>query len=765
MPPPYRLLTACVLAAAAVGPLGATAPTNNPVLAHFGADPALAWTDEIAWHRVFPVTDFPGATDMERYVAARDAAWQAGGGVVYFPPGVYTFDDHLYLRDHVVLRGADPVGQTDARQPGYEPATRFEFPRYVPSFAGSGTPNSTAFKFIYTLDGAADSNIGLVNIDINRAGIALGSGGSGARNRLVFGVRSNNVAAPQANIPRDFQHAWQRHSWRFVYNINVSAYENVLIANNRVNDKHWTVDHQAEGWETVEVDTYEQPGYIVALTSALNTFTELEGHQALFSYTNHYGIGARGSAGLLGALPHQQPNLYRNNIRIMDNWVYTTMRVGYMLSGDGVVVRGNVKKDLAVKPWWLHSDGHILVANSNTLENRGIDFAGRDILIEDNAIEVERHWLRMGGYYSVDGEGILIQEIHGSIVDNVIIRNNTTNAYIGIYKMPYTRNLEISGNTLTRRSGLTSDHAYIMVEADTNSGSYPMFNVLIEDNTLLYSGGRITVKGRLGGANVVVRDNTGNGGVLQFSDYVQHSGNTGFNPTITWYTTTGSANAYPEISLDLATDPQIPQGAGATVVATVSGTVPVAQVEFYANTVLLATLTEPPYQHTWTPGVGRYQISAIARPVDSATAWFTVSNIVRLEVLRPYAVWAQDNLPEFQRLPHVELFGEGVSNLLRFGFAIPADAPGADFSNLPAMTLIEEEGALRLRYRYQTRPDPQAAGLVIAPQWSSTLAAWSDVDPLAPPVGMSVVQDGDAVVVTADPGERLFLRTRVDLAP
>ncbi|MCD8483434.1 MAG: hypothetical protein LR015_12715 [Verrucomicrobia bacterium] len=63
----------------------ATVPTNNPILAHYPDDPHLLWTDEVRWDRVFVVTDFPGENDMERYVAARDAAWQAGGGVVYFP--------------------------------------------------------------------------------------------------------------------------------------------------------------------------------------------------------------------------------------------------------------------------------------------------------------------------------------------------------------------------------------------------------------------------------------------------------------------------------------------------------------------------------------------------------------------------------------------------------------------------------------------------------------------------------------------------------
>jgi len=41
---------------------------------------------------------------------------EKGGGVVYFPAGIYTFRESIALRDSVILRGAEPAGVRDARQ-------------------------------------------------------------------------------------------------------------------------------------------------------------------------------------------------------------------------------------------------------------------------------------------------------------------------------------------------------------------------------------------------------------------------------------------------------------------------------------------------------------------------------------------------------------------------------------------------------------------------------------------------------------------------
>ncbi|MGC9452349.1 MAG: hypothetical protein ACP5I4_12985 [Oceanipulchritudo sp.] len=112
-------------------------PSDNPVAAFYGTETGYpAWTDRIAWDAVFDVTDpvygavpDDGLSDFEAFELARDAAAAAGGGVVYFPAGVYHFTlpeagagagigPHgrgLMLPGGVVIRGATPTGDQWAR--------------------------------------------------------------------------------------------------------------------------------------------------------------------------------------------------------------------------------------------------------------------------------------------------------------------------------------------------------------------------------------------------------------------------------------------------------------------------------------------------------------------------------------------------------------------------------------------------------------------------------------------------------------------------
>ncbi len=145
------------------------AAQDNPIAAKY-KDNAFPWTKNIKWNCVYNIKDFPASTIDASFNAARDAASANGGGIVYLPAGTYNFADNIYLKDGVVIRGDTPT-INDAKSSSYNPATKLVFPQYKPSFSGSGTPNNTAFKKILTTNLNKDSNIGVVNVDINRAAI------------------------------------------------------------------------------------------------------------------------------------------------------------------------------------------------------------------------------------------------------------------------------------------------------------------------------------------------------------------------------------------------------------------------------------------------------------------------------------------------------------------------------------------------------------------------------------------------------------------
>ena len=489
-------------------------PTDNPIADRYGSN-AYAWTNQIRWNCVYNIKDFQGSTMVEQFNAARDAAAIAGGGTVYFPAGIYKFGDSIYLKNGVVLRGDTP-SVADAKSNGYAPPSKLVFPKYEPRRSQSGTSNNTAFKKIFTASPNEDSNLGLVNLDINRAAISIvGDPDTGIRKNLViFGIRSNNVAEPDPKVPDlSFQEAWLRYSYRFATNIKVNARENILIANNRLND--------------ATTDSYQQPGYRVKSVDGKSILTYKEGWKVPFSYTDHYGIAVNRSkpGGFqLAATPATEPGLFRKGITIRDNWVYHTMRVGIHASGDGLIIQDNQIKDKSGKQAWAHPTGLKEPRGAATFENRAIDWSGWNVRIEGNQYQAYRHQIMDSNYLSTDGEGILAQECcGGTIVKGARIIGNEGNSYIGLYKVRDLNDLAIAENRLLSNVTNTS---LIFVVADTNAASYSIYNSRIENNTV---NGSIELKATAGGSGNVIKNNRGNNsGSIIASSHVRVSDNIGF---------------------------------------------------------------------------------------------------------------------------------------------------------------------------------------------------------------------------------------------
>lgn len=582
-------------------------PTDNPVEARYPG--SYPWAAEIAWSEVVNIVDYGGdpggvGANDAAYVAARDAAAALGGGVVYFPAGEYRFEDSIGLVDTVVLRGPESaVG--DATEADFRPPARLVFPRFEFVASGSGTDPDTAFKAI----GMSGDGIrtGLVNLDVNRASVFAGGYSTRSENIVIMGVRSNNVASEQPwSVPTPEQEPWQIHPNRFVANISAFAYRNVLVANCRVNDAHYWVHREQDGKDLsgapadlgeLSVDDFEQPGYLIEDGGSWRTLEAISGVPYVFEYTDHYGINVQGSTGEWGAAPWEQPNLFYSGAVIRDNWVYCTMRVKIDSSGRGLVIKDNILKDREGKRRWYDPNGVRLVGNSATLENRGIDWRGHEVRIEGNEIEVFRHLLSDGSYKSVDGEGILHQEVHGSTIEDLVIRNNTVNAYIGVYKMPYTRDVLIEGNRLIAPG-------YIMVDSDTNGGDFPMYDVMIRENDV---DGGIFVGADLYTPGVVsaeVRNNRVDG-TISVEDHVLYSGNTkrdgSTEPTIEVRSGAVAVDRPAEGILYADKDPD-EAVAGETIhfsVEVETPSVDVERVEFYRHKTLMHTDVNPPYEYEY----------------------------------------------------------------------------------------------------------------------------------------------------------------------
>ena len=368
----------------------------------------------------------------------------------------------------------------------------------------------------------------------------------------MYGVRQNNVAQPDAGVPDiTYMNGWQRFSYRHTYNISVVAESCASVTRCRVNDlMNNTVQPLTD-------DSYDQPGYIAkgtyingaenpngATATGLTTITH--GERARFDYLNHYGIRVNGKR------MNPSVNLVPINqeIELIDNWLYTTMRVGYFVEAIGLVARGNIKKDKSGKMGWLDATGKSLISyNGNTLENRALNFAGENILIENNDFEVYRHKMVNTKYYSTDGEGIMIQwqdawgfntasasSGYGARMRDITIRNNRVTGYIGIYdvQVPIS-NVVIANNDLRANEDITgrTDGIIMVFKKETN---HRVDQLIIENNTNISN---INIGNKnasnvyeMPGSNIVVRNNTGvNRAGLNVPYQTVLNGNTAFTTT------------------------------------------------------------------------------------------------------------------------------------------------------------------------------------------------------------------------------------------
>lgn len=537
------LVMLCLLGTWQASQAQSVIPIDNPYKTRYGTEGH--WTDSLPWQKVWQIADFgvmpnDGLADDSLVALALDSLAATGGGVMYFSGGVYDFKDHLLVPNGVILRGDNPLGVQDARQPGYTLTTRFEFPQYIfDTLAnnGAGTANSTAFKRVMSKDGRV-SNAGIVNIDLNRAGISFRSEylpgpvmRTVTRNIIVWGTRTNNVADPSPWVPEPtFQKPWQRHSYVFTSNISVMVNRNAVVANNLVND--------LAGYGGQD-DSFGMDNYVIK-TWPFRGYELLPATKAIFCYTDHHGISVNRKSAPTSATPEQEPALFAEGIEILHNWVYHTMRNGIAHSGLNPVIKGNVIRDKQDKVTWLHPLGQETPKNANTFENRGIDVSGWGARIDSNDLVVYRHRINNGPFYSVDGEGILHQACcGGTTVNGYQITNNTTNGtFISIFYSGDIHNAYVANNNLGGPLKLGQQTGSIIwINADPNAGGGQigyLNNVVVENNYNIdnNAGMGCIVTGSKGGHNAIVRNNsmvgtptTAPGPNLTISCYVQESNN------------------------------------------------------------------------------------------------------------------------------------------------------------------------------------------------------------------------------------------------
>ncbi len=508
------------------GTVIAATPTDDPAAAL-----KLPWTSGIKWSQVVDIGQVPGAGADEKLAKAQEQLAAKGGGVIYFPPGEYRFGQSILLKDGIVLRGAPPAGETDARKDGYRLGTRFEFPKYQYKAEGNGTPIDTAFKSIGVADPASASNTGVVHIDINRGHILFkqADDGSCGKNRIVLGCIVRNAAFADPAIPDASigQKPWHRHTWRFGAAIEAKSAENLLIANNRLPKSG--------------DDDFKMNGYVIQYSDRQGKHTmEIDGVPFDYDnrpgiYANHENIGGPGGQGPDGT-PETHPLGFRKGIVIRNNFIYSTGRCAIGFTGDGTICSDNVIR-FARDVWRPTATGRDRTGGASTNDNRAMEIRGWRWTVSNNDYEVYRNLAFDRKYYINDGEGLMHEDHANSIVKDSILSGNKGNAYLSIYKTAGIDGLLVEGNEIVLADNAGKLPAIFVCSNRTND-AFPTRNVKIINNTV--GGTGIVIDGSKDSANNLIHGNRTSGPpsksagkyVITNQANAKVEGNTGFDEVI-----------------------------------------------------------------------------------------------------------------------------------------------------------------------------------------------------------------------------------------
>ncbi|MEL7118128.1 MAG: hypothetical protein AAFO07_01765 [Bacteroidota bacterium] len=416
-------------------------PTDNPVESRYGKSVA-AWTDEFDWDNIVSINDYSGADWNTKLEKAQKELSKKGGGVVFFPAGIYFFQKTVKLKSHIVLRGENPVGLKDAYDGEYQLSTQFEFPKYEPSIGGQSNNVETAFKGIRLEYSNTTTHCGVINIAINRGHIKFGADvyqidefaeefEKYGRNHIVFGCILRNAAIADPNIPHVWQQPWQVWTHRHNAAIDIRAAGNVLVANNRI----------PESGE----DDFLMPGYAIK-PGKNNEGETVTRDDITFRYDNRPGIYV--NYGSITGSVKEAPHCYAKGIDIRDNYIYNYGCMGIGFSGDGTYCCGNV---IRFKP-----NNYLPIYNGTNMNhhvnnNRAIEMRALRWTVEYNNYEVYSNtqpdstdWF---GKYG-DGEG-LMHEQHDNmpLIKDSKLRYNIGNRYLCLWRTPID-GLEIVGNII-----------------------------------------------------------------------------------------------------------------------------------------------------------------------------------------------------------------------------------------------------------------------------------------------------------------------------
>lgn len=435
---------AAILIALVIPPIVQAAdPTDNPVATYYsGPEGYPAWTDSLRWSRVINMKKYPkGKTAYEKFENARGELVE-GGGVLYYPAGVYDFSTMpagvgLMLVPGVIIRGEAPVGRPVAAEGKVELPTKFVFA--FRDRAGGKVPRDWNFIGMRPDDFKnikSRNDLGIAWVHLDGATIAWGPQVDWGK---TWGTANSLLSA---NIKK----GWSVRDPSGTHPIDALAgggkkYQGVgkgrLVFGCVFEDAAVLDDYSDPGYGPDGFTASPHCARIVAYGSRVlvannllpksrknfsyRQMTDKKSASLLFDYGKTCGIDINKDLLSQAAADGTCPGYFEEGIVVRDNLVYNHGHTGYAIAGKWVTVSGNVndrtylRSDPAAV---LTLDGYEVATATSDTRSRAFDLAGRNLWVDGNKFN------NTGSAPGVGGEGIVGRMPGGTPIFSWAITHN-----------------------------------------------------------------------------------------------------------------------------------------------------------------------------------------------------------------------------------------------------------------------------------------------------------------------------------------------------
>ncbi len=441
---------------------------QNPIAEYYnGPEGYPAWTDKIHWDNVIDMSVYDnGSTDFIRFESARDLLYEQGGGVLYYPEGIYDFSDAdlngpdergLMLRKGVVILGEKPDIDADGSDGTLELKTVFKFKFNKMGDEGSkgdvpANWNIIGIKPYFGEELKEVDLVGIAWVHVMGASVYFGPQMTWGETYETAGAwQSNKVfddwkgRKPDGTYPLDpFCGAPMNTSvyegagnGRFVFGCK---FEDAGLPNNIYDSGFGAGGFFVEKFIS-RIGIYGSNVFVAnnVLPKATKNFdyhqlTSEGNKRIIYDYGFSMGIDINKSYCNINSNKWNQKTggYWGEGVIVRDNWVYNHGNKGFEISGTWVTIQNNTNERDFLNPgesiygieegWSLTINGYKTHQDNGSGDgflNRAFDLAGKALWVDNNQFN------RTGTPSpSNDGEGILCQLHGGTWILSWAITNN-----------------------------------------------------------------------------------------------------------------------------------------------------------------------------------------------------------------------------------------------------------------------------------------------------------------------------------------------------